>query len=68
MQAFIRTQEGYIIKAYRDGDDWRVPVNQNDAYYYSVWSSDVKGSLFRALEETCRRVGGSCSASDVVFV
>lgn len=67
--AFIRTREGYLIKAYDEGADIRCPINRNDSYWFSKWAGDVRGSVVRALEETARRIGsGGFDAGDIAWV
>lgn len=68
LAAFIRTKEGYIVKAYDEGDDFRCPINKKDAYWFSKWYGDERGSILHALAETCRRVGATFDADLVNFV
>jgi len=48
MNAFIRTEKG-LFKAYRRGLDWQI-VGPQFERWFSVWQSDVLGSLMRALD------------------
>lgn len=70
MAAFYRRQD-FLAKAYRDGDDWRVTTHCREhngpEYWFSVWSADVRGSLFNALERTAGRSGFPFDPLDVVL-
>jgi hypothetical protein len=48
MNAFIKTEQG-LFKVYRQGDEWQV-LGPKFERWFSIWSSDVIGSLHRALD------------------
>jgi hypothetical protein len=48
MNAFIKTEKG-LFKAYRHGLDWQV-IGPRFERWFSVWQSDIMGSLMRALD------------------
>ena len=52
MKAFVR-KNGVLFKAYRDGADWYVTRSDKPEAkrYFSVWSSDVEASLYRAIAD-----------------
>lgn len=55
MNAFVR-KNGVLYKVYRDGADWYVTRsdNPNEKRYFSVWQSDIEGSMYRALSNVSK--------------
>lgn len=66
MHAFIRIGE-YIAKVYDQGSDWQVVTN-NSEYWFSVWVSDERASIERAMIEACSRDGFSVTKDQIIFV
>ena len=48
MNAFIKTEKG-LFKVYKQGSDWQV-IGPQFERWFSVWSTDISGSLDRAIE------------------
>lgn len=66
MKAFIRIG-CYLAKAYDQGDDWQVLTSDGKEYWFSVWQTDKKSSLIRALSETCKRDCVAFEESEIIF-
>lgn len=58
MVAFYKTGD-FLAKVYRplDGRDWQVLTNNGHEYWYSVWTDCETDSMYRAIIQTCKRVG-----------
>lgn len=50
MNAFMKTNDG-TIKVYRIGLDWRVVLSGGDERWFSVWQSDIFGSLLKCFND-----------------
>lgn len=68
MNAFAKTRRGDLLKAYQDGDDWKVTAGATVQFYFSRWSTDLRGSLQNAMDKTARRLGTSIDSIQVVSV